>query len=235
MAMAPIAAGYAPFALLVGREAAASPEPLAGWAANFLVYGGSAQLSVSRLLTDGAALATVVLTGLLIQARLLVYSASLAPLWRHRPLWWRAAAAAVVIDPTWALMHARHARPGTDRELRAYFVGAVAALTALWVALVTAGMMLVTHIPTSATLDLVAPLALCALVVPQLRDRANLRAAIAAALVVLAGTGLPTGLPILAAMAAGVLAGSLGGDNSRDDNSADDRSRDDNPKGGTQR
>jgi predicted branched-subunit amino acid permease len=204
--MAPLLAGYAPLGVLVGTAAAAAPDPAAGWASIFVVYGGSAQLTCSRLLTDGAALATIVVTCLLIQARLLVYSASLAPHWRGRSRRWRVAAAATVIDPTWAMAHARQAEGGSDEAAAAHYVGAAATLTAGWTVFVTAGLVLGARLPASATLDVVAPLALLALIAPQLVDAGTRRAAAAAVATVVLAARLPAGVPVLLAMAAGTAA-----------------------------
>ena len=81
--------------------------PLAGWAGSWLIFGGSAHLAAIRTLDQAGAVAAI-LTGLLINARLLVYSASLARRWRGQPRWFRVAAAGLIIDPTWAAAE-RHA------------------------------------------------------------------------------------------------------------------------------
>jgi predicted branched-subunit amino acid permease len=209
LAMAPLIVGYAPFAVVVGAASAACPSPAAGWAATFLVFGGSAHLAVVDLLSSGAGLVPVVVTGLVIQARLVVYSASLAPRWHgwHGPH--RALAAATIIDPTWALAQDRHARPGTDAGVRAWYAGAAAVLACAWGALVTAGFLAGSSLPDSAAWSLVSPLALVALVVPQLRARPAVCAVVAAAAVALVVKpfDLPAGTAVLLAMAAGAVAG----------------------------
>ena len=63
---------------------------LAGWSGSWLIYGGSAHLAVLRSLDAGLLVAVV--TGLLINARLLVYSASLARRWHDQPRWFRVVA-----------------------------------------------------------------------------------------------------------------------------------------------
>ena len=73
-----------PFALVIGSAAADHGTPLAGWAGSWLIFGGSAHLAAIRTLDDAGAVAAI-LTGLLINARLLVYSASLARRWAGQP------------------------------------------------------------------------------------------------------------------------------------------------------
>ena len=113
LAMVPLAAGYAPFALAIGVAAGASRDPLAAWAGSLLMFGGSAQLLVIGLVDSGAGVWAAVAAAVVINARLLVFSATMAPVWRGASVLRRLAAAAVVIDPVWALTSRRLARPGT--------------------------------------------------------------------------------------------------------------------------
>jgi predicted branched-subunit amino acid permease len=108
----------------------------------------------------------------------------------------------------------RHAEGGTDEETRAYYVGAATCLLAGWTAIVTTGVVLGTRLPSLATLDVVAPLALLALVIGQLDDGAARVAAAVAVAVALAGAGLPAGVPVLLAMGAGAAAGAARGGSS---------------------
>ena len=207
LAMAPLIVGYAPFAVVVGAAAAACPVPAAGWAATLLVYGGSAHLAVVSLLEAGAGPVTVILTGLVVQARLVVYSASLAPHWVRWSGWAKALGAATIIDPTWALAQDRYARPGSDEAMRAWYFGAAATLTIGWTAFVTAGFFAGARLPVSAGWDLVAPLVLLTIVAPQLTSSGARRAAGVAAAISAVGGTLPAGTAVLLAMAAGAAAG----------------------------
>jgi predicted branched-subunit amino acid permease len=206
-AMAPLLVGYAPFAIVVGAASAAGPEPWAGWAATFLVFGGSAHLAVVQLLDAGAALGTVVLTGLVIQARLIVYSASLAQEWRGWSRRSRLVLAATIVDPTWALAQERSRRAGSVAAKQAWYVGAAGTLAAGWGALVAVGFVAGARLPASPAWDLIAPLVLLALVVPQLGTSGARRAAVAGTIAALLAAELPAGTAVLAAMAAGAVAG----------------------------
>ena len=109
LAMLPLLASYIPFALVIGSTAADHGAALAGWAGSFLIFGGSAHLAALRTLDQAGPLAAI-LTGLLVNARLLVYSTSLARRWPEQPGWFRVVAAGLIIDPTWAAAE-RHAGP----------------------------------------------------------------------------------------------------------------------------
>ena len=111
-AMAPVVVGYVPFALLVGAHVATSADPLAAWLGTSTIYGGAAQLAVLDVLAGGGSVVAAALTGLLLQARLAVYAAALAPDWRSASLPSRLLAAFTLTDVPWALSQAprRHRR-----------------------------------------------------------------------------------------------------------------------------
>src|SRR3954469_180799 len=98
LAMLPLLTGYVPFALVIGSVCAQHGAPLAGWTGSLLIFGGSAHLAAIRTL-DSSGVAAAIFTGLLINARLMVYSASLARRWAGQPRWFRIAAAGLIIDP----------------------------------------------------------------------------------------------------------------------------------------
>jgi predicted branched-subunit amino acid permease len=204
LAMVPFIVGYAPFALVIGAAVAGSTDPLAGWSGSWLIFGGSAHLAVLRSLDAG--LLVAVAGGLLINARLLAYSASLAQHWRSQPRWFRIVAAAMVIDPTWAAAE-RHAATGaSDLAQRRFFLTAGVVMGAGWSALIAVGAIAGGRLD-ALRLEVVVPLCLATLVAPMLRDRGGRAAVIAAASVATLGFRLPAGAVLLIAIAAGVFAG----------------------------
>ena len=100
--MLPMVLAYVPFALVIGVVLADHGGVLVGLVGTWTIFGGSAHLATVRA-ADRAGLAVALLTGLLVNARLLVYSAGLARHWRNQPRWFRLVAAPFVIDPTWAV------------------------------------------------------------------------------------------------------------------------------------
>ena len=147
LAMAPFVLAYAPFALVIGSTVARVDPPLAGWAGSWLIYGGSAHLAALRGVADGNALLAV-LTGLLVNVRLLVYGVSVAPRWAEQPRWFRAAGAALLIDPTWALAD-RHAGPAPSLAAqRRFFLAAGLTLGLGWSAMIAAGALAGDRLPS---------------------------------------------------------------------------------------
>lgn len=203
--MLPLTVGYVPFALAIGSAAADSGEPLAGWAGSLLIFGGSAHLGALQTLGRAGPLAAV-LTGLAINTRLALYSVSLGRSWADQPRWFRWGAAALIVDPTWAVAE-RHAATCTDAESRrGFFLGAALTLAVLWCTAIAVGAALGARLDW-ARLPVVVPLVLAGNVAPALRAPRTLRVALAAAAIALLTTGWPPGTGMVAAIGAGCLAG----------------------------
>jgi predicted branched-subunit amino acid permease len=206
-AMIPLIAGYLPFALVIGAVCAEHGEPLAAWAGSWLIYGGSAHLATIRTL-DKAGLAVAVLTGLAINARLVVYSASLARHWTGQPRWFRFAAAGLIIDPTWAAAE-RHAERERDPVAqRQFFLGAGLTLGVAWSGAIAVGALAGARLGW-LDVDVVAPLCLIALIGQSIRSRSERAVVVAATTVAVLTRNLPAGSGLLLAIGAGVAAGAL--------------------------
>jgi predicted branched-subunit amino acid permease len=205
--VAPLVVGLVPFGLAVGAAVARSGDRLAGWTGTLVLYGGSAQLAVVDLVGSGSGVAAAVGAGLLVNARLAVYTTSLATRWRGQPRWFRLLAGATTVDPLWALATARPTDldPRVEREVH---LGATALLTVGWLAAVTAGMAL-GPVADGLGLELTGALCLLVLVVPRLAGRADRAAAAAGGGVAVLAAGRGGGTGLLLAVAAGTAAGVL--------------------------
>lgn len=203
-AMAPMLLALAPFGLLVGAAVAASDNPTAALLSTWTIYGGAAHLAVLGVLHQGAGVLGATLVGLVINARLLAYSASLAPHWRRASMRSRIVAAALMVDPTWALAHSR---PGDSASVRRFYFGAGLTLWFGWPVVVVLGVFLGGSVQGFPVATLLPSLTLAALVVPQMRNRPGLAAGAAASAVAVATAGLDTGLALGLAAAAGASAG----------------------------
>ncbi len=207
LAMLPLSVGYVPLALVIGAAAADHGAPLAGWTGSWLIFAGSAQLVAIRTMDDAGALLAI-FTGLVINARMLVYSAGLAVRWPHQPRWFRIAAAGLINDPTFAVAD-RDAREHDDpREQRRFFVGAGLTLLACWSVGMGAGAVIGTRLD-GIDLGIVAPLCLLAMVGDGLRAGPTRLVVLSAATVALLTTSLPSGTGILVAVAVGTAAGAV--------------------------
>ncbi|MGI9603759.1 MAG: AzlC family ABC transporter permease [Acidimicrobiales bacterium] len=209
--IAPMAASVAPFGLAIGAAVGASDVPaLAGWAGGPLILAGSAQLTAVQMLDAGAAPWVIIVSALVLNARILMYGAALAPWFRDQSLPRRLLLAVPLIDQLFLVTAPRFERGDLDgRSRQAYYVGAAGVLVTCWVLAQTVGLVAGVRLPEALGLHLAAPLALAGLLAKSIKGRAATAAAAAAGLVAVAGAGLPHPSAVLVAALVGVTAGSV--------------------------
>lgn len=204
----PVIAGVLPFGLVIGVAVGESTvNNAAGWAGSFLMFGGSAHLAAISLLGGGAGAAAVLVTVLVINARLLVYSASLGPRFRHQPTWFRWTAPYFLVDQMFALTWSRLDTGVSAGWLRAYYLSAAIATGLVWVAAIATGVLVGPVIPASWELSFATPALMLALLMPALINRPAVIAAIVGATVAVLLIGLPHGLHLLIGTGVGTITG----------------------------
>jgi predicted branched-subunit amino acid permease len=206
-AMAPMLLVYAPFGLLVGAAVARSESPTVAWLSTWTVYGGAAHLAVLDVLQQGTGALGAAVVGLLINARMIAYAASLAPHWRDGSTRSRVAAAAILTDATWGLAQSHPAEDASAR--RRFYFGAGLVLWFGWPLLVTLGVLVGGWVQDVPVATLLPCLTLGSLAVRQLRTRPTLAAGAAAAAVAVATAGLDGGVALLLAAAVGATAAAV--------------------------
>ena len=207
--MAPLAAGFMPFGFVIGAAIAESAiDNVAGWAGAFLIAAGAAHLAVVEMADSGAAPVAIIATAVIINARLAVCSAGMAPWFSHEPAGRRRLLAYFLIDPTYLLSTARFRDddPGCDGRRR-YYLGAATVLFTSWTAAVTVAVLVGNRVPEGFRLDAAAPLILSGLLATSVSGRAARIAAGTGALIVVAGAGLPWSTATLLAILVGSAAG----------------------------
>ena len=209
--MAPWLLGVAPFGLVIGVSAArADLSTLVGWLTGPLIYAGSAQVATIGLLGSGAGAFAVIATALLINIRLVLYSAAMATHWRGTPLWWRLLAGYLLVDPSFAVGVDRYEQPGDRNRAHAHYLGGALALWVTWIAAITLGITAGTRLPGWLHLDFLIPLFLVGQVVRKLGGPATRRAALTAAAVAVPAMAAPVHLGVAVATVAGIAAGLAG-------------------------
>ncbi len=200
--------GAAPFGLITGASAVA-----AGMAAleitlmSATVFAGAAQLAAIALLSAGAAVWVVLLTTLMVNLRHVMYSAALAPSLRGESLGARAAMGAVLVDHIYAFASLRFARREPDLVRRDYVLGMGLPMWLTWTCATAAGAFLGAQVPASWQLDFAVPLMFLALLIPSIRNRPGLVAAITGGGLALALGGLPFNLGLVIGALTGIAAG----------------------------
>jgi predicted branched-subunit amino acid permease len=158
-AMVPLMLAVTPQGLTLGLALGQLPtDHLAAWSTSAFIYSGSAQLAlVTAYATQSAGLAAV-LVAVVINARLLFYSAALAPHWRDRPARWRLLAGYLLIDPSFALAQERYTKPGTARAKANFYLGGAALLWIWWQMVTAVGLLVPSVVPHLQVLSAAAPL-----------------------------------------------------------------------------
>jgi len=206
--ISPVLLGTIPFGLVVGIVAVASGlSPLQGVALSVLSFSGIAQLVTCQLIAAGSPVVVTIMAAAIVSLRLLMYSAAIAPHLAHLSPRWKALLAFLMTDQSFAMTVTRFSEPGDVRHRHWYFLGTALTLYLSWQAAVIAGVVAGAQVPSSWSLDFVVVLTFIALLVPAVRTRADLAAAIVASAVALAAAGLPYRLSLVVASMAGIAAG----------------------------
>jgi branched chain amino acid efflux pump len=207
-AMVPWLVGIVPFGLVIGLSAAHAKVPtLAGWLTGPLIFAGSSQVATIQMLDAGVAPIAVVAAALIINLRLIFYSATMACYWRGTPWWWRLLAAYLLVDPSLAVGLDGYGRLVDRGRGHAYYFGGAALLWVSWLAAIGVGATVGADLPAWLHLEFVVPLFLVGQAVPKLADAALRRAILAAATVAVLTVSAPLHLGVVLAIAAGITAG----------------------------
>jgi 4-azaleucine resistance transporter AzlC len=205
-----IVPSYLPFALVCGVAAVNAGLSLpSALALPGLVYGGSSQAVLTQFLQSASSLWVAVLSGLVVNLRMAVYSAAMAPRVRHLSKPRRMLAAALLVDNAFAFMQQRQQEKpheSTD-QLLAYYAGLSAILWPSWLVFCMIGSLVGSVIPASWHLDFAIPLAFIATLATAVRSMPLLAAAVAGGVASVVLFALPLKLGLIAACLLGLLAG----------------------------
>jgi 4-azaleucine resistance transporter AzlC len=209
--VAPSLVGFVPFALIVGVAAVdVGLSPVAAVAFSVSAFAGASQLAAIRLLGRDAPFLIVVLTAAVINLRMLMYSASIAPYFRDLRTRWKALLSYFLTDHSYAFSVAAYAGDEVS-DRRWYYLGVALPMWSVWQVGTAVGAVLGAGVPESWGLSFAVPLVFVALLVPTVTDRAAAAAAVVGGVTAVAATGLPLDLGLLAGALAGVAAGRLAG------------------------
>jgi 4-azaleucine resistance transporter AzlC len=201
----PLLVGVAPFGMIYGVLALeAGLNAAEAQSMSWIVFAGSAQLITVELARTGTPEFLMVITAAVVNLRHALYSASVAPYSRRLPARWKAVLAYLLTDEAYAVTITRFRRGGDLTWGRWYFLGAGLTLWACWQASTAAGILLGPIVPASLALDFTLALTFIALLVPTLKDRPSIAAALSAGLAALAGSALPYQTGLLAAALVGI-------------------------------
>jgi len=195
----PIALSVAPFGVAYGTVAATTMMPWQAQLMSLTVFAGTAQFIAASMLSEGAAYLPVLLAGVLINLRLLLLSAALAPHVAAAPRAAQPLLAQLLTDESFAVSMAAFEGRGADWR---FFVGSGLAIYGIWQAATAVGMAFGAAIPAGLGLDFALPASLICLLFLLVRGRR-------AAVVALASAGLSLALALVLPQTWNVMAATL--------------------------
>jgi 4-azaleucine resistance transporter AzlC len=198
--VAPLVIPAAAFGTSFGvLAAAAGMGKLAPIVMSATTFAGAGQFAAASILDEGGAVVAAMAAAALLNSRYVPIGISVAPLF-HGPRWRRVVEAQLIVDESWAISN-----QGGGRFDRGLLLGAGLVLYPCWVLSTAIGAVAGDLLgdPEQLGLDAAFPALFLALLIPQLRTRLTVAAALGGAAIALALVPFtPAGVPIIAAAAA---------------------------------
>lgn len=205
---APTAIGNISFGLIVGAaSSAAGMDPWLSMGMSVIVFAGAAQLVAIQLMAQHAPAAIVVLTIAIVNLRMAMYSAAVAPFFRHLPLARRWLFSYLLTDHAFALTTARFSPDRDVENCDAYYLGVTISMWLTWQASVATGLFAGLLVPASWSLDFAVPLVFLSLAVSALQSRVHWQVAVVASIAAAASAAWPMRLGLVAAAAVAITYG----------------------------
>lgn len=209
-ATVPLVVSGIPFGIIFGALAITSGfTPLQTMALSAFVYAGSAQFIATGMFAAGAAAPIIILTTFVVNARHALYAASLAPYVKHLPQRWLFPLGFWLTDETFIVTIAHYQQDTPSPYKHWFWLGSAVLMyvswqISTWVGIIAGGSI---PDPLSWGLDFALYVTFIGMLVPMVKTRPPLAAALVAAVVALAARGLPHQIGLLVATVAGVVAG----------------------------
>ncbi|HNQ96187.1 MAG TPA: AzlC family ABC transporter permease [Anaerolineales bacterium] len=204
----PLLIGVFPFGMIYGALAIdAGLSDVAAQMMSSTVFAGSAQFITAQLVKDSTPGFVIVLTIAVVNLRHMLYSASLAPYLASVSTRWKMLLSYLLTDEAYAPSIIQYENEGVKPFSHWFLFGAGAALWIIWQVSTALGIFLGAAIPDSWSLDFALPLTFIAMVVPVLKNRPSVAAALSAGCVALAAGSLPYKLGLIVAALVGIAIG----------------------------
>ncbi len=208
----PLLLGVMPYGMIYGALAVKlGLPPVLVVAMSSIVFAGSSQLIGAPLMAGGMPGLVIVATTFIVNLRHALYSASVAPFIKQVPLRWKVLLAYLLTDEAYAVTITRFTQPDSSSALNKhwFYFGAGITLWSSWQLSTAIGIFVGQLIPESWSLDFTLALTFIALVVPNLKDRASVAAAVSAGIMAVFSYAWPYKLGLFAAAITGIVVGML--------------------------
>lgn len=206
----PLLIGVFPFGMIYGALAlGAGLSSAAAQMMSSMVFAGSAQFITAQLVHEAAPGFVIILTIAVVNLRHMLYSASLAPYVAALPTRWKVLLSYLLTDEAYAPTILHYERNGISPHAHWFWFGAGSVLWITWQISTALGIFLGAAIPESWSLDFALPLTFIAMLVPVLKGRPAIAAALSSGLVALIVFDLPYKLGLILAALVGILVGTM--------------------------
>jgi 4-azaleucine resistance transporter AzlC len=206
----PLLVGVFPFGMIYGALALnAGLSKAASQMMSSIVFAGSSQLIATQLIHDAAPGLVIVLTIAVVNLRHMLYSASLAPFLASLSMRWKILLSYLLTDEAYAPTIIKYEREGVQPFSHWFLFGAGLALWTTWQVSTAVGIFLGGSIPEAWSLDFALPLTFIAMVVPALKGRPYVAAALSAGVTALVAYSLPYKLGLILAALVGIVVGTI--------------------------
>ncbi len=206
----PLMIGALPFGLIFGATSVLGGlSPLAVIALSTLVFAGSSQFIGARLYNTGASLVVIWVTTFVVNVRHALYSATLAPGYKHLGQKWLIPLGFFLTDETFAIVASYEAKHPDSPYRHWYQLGSSLGMYGNWNLWTIAGIVAGTSVQGlgSLGLDFAMVVTFTGIVVPLVINRPMLACALAAGVTALITYPLPNNLYLMAAAIVGIAAG----------------------------
>lgn len=206
----PLLIGVFPFGMIYGALALnAGLSPSAAQMMSSIVFAGSAQFITAQLVHESTPGLVIVLTIAVVNLRHMLYSASLAPYAASLPMRWKVLLSYFLTDEAYAPTILHYEKEGLTPHGHWFWLGAGLVLWVIWQISTALGIFFSAAIPESWSLDFALPLTFIAMVVPVLKDRPAIAAALSAGAVALVAFSFPYKFGLMLAALVGILVGTV--------------------------
>ena len=174
---------------------------------NLLMFAGAAQLATLDLLVNGSSLVVIIMTGVFINLRFMMYSAALSPevqslRWYHKLL-----IALFITDQSYAVANLEFVNIEKRSDKLKLYMGASVLMFSVWHLSTLAGYIFGNFAPKELSLDFVVPLAFMTLVIPAIKNYRMLVVAIVAMILGIAFSEVPYNLGLILASLSSIAVG----------------------------
>ena len=188
-----------PFAFVFGVVVAEAGIPQwLGWSSSPIIFGGAIQVTLLTLIGEGASVAAAVSAALIVGARHMLYSVTLAPKFQNQPGWFRWIGSYVLIDQVFVLSQIKPI--DEPNAFRRYFLSAGFTFWTLWMTCTALGVVLGPAIPSEWGVEFAAPVLFVSLMMAASDRGDKLAAAGLAMIITYLSAGLPNRVGILIAV-----------------------------------